>query len=1120
MILWDIINVKVKLITRVRSFAAHRACIWDIHFLDCFDVRADPHQESGRRDDGLPPGSFVTCAADNTIRFWNVDTKAARRSKWRNAVPKAKELLHTINITPTNGQKPSIDSLDLCQGVPDRELPDRPSDEYSPRSLAVHPLCRHIACGDKQGVLRVYDLSNMDLVKCHRAHEGEILTLSFSPALKQVQPEHSIDGSVGVDKQVWTTAQSNEVDKSLVLLASAGRDRVVHVFDASNNDDDKEPYKPISVVNDHHSSVMIVKFTPDGQRLISCSGDKTMNLYRVEGPKISKIKSIQTPSGTINGLAVDATNKFAVTSGQEKRLNIWNIQSGKHMRAYKQDVGGELYKCDVDPSGMFVAACGFDKTVKILDFFSGDVVGEVGGHGELITSIKFSPDGKYVVTVAGDGCIFVWKVGEMLVAAMRERILELYSKIQKKQLAQQQMKPVAAIEVSNENKVPPEDSSNGNNAGAAAAGGASKWGQRLGDPSNLQILGQKVEVLKPERNKFTIDLNSSVVSGVSDSTNGCGDKLATSIEASDSVNLGDLVDDLIDDDDDDGDDLEPYYGSDFEDDSGFVGGGDNDDAPDESAVIEQTGDLDSGGDDGEDVLSAADQKLNDIEQQSMDIENWLEQQLKVKDANSVKSKSKDTGSTGTGTDENQPIVENVNEDDCIENKKENILSKSLTANYLQNIKEKAVVTGNDEVAAVETVNTVDNVSQLPTATSEEINAEVSERKQALIEKKVRESASVMAQMKDRLRVMGILESNGDGDSSGGGGDGEGSNANGIGVSDDTVDGGNDDDGDETDSDGEDEVPPLPPPFGMTGLNFPSDQTLLNGLQLEESASPMASPGVPTPSLITATSDNASSELMTASAAILLAGSEVEEDVTALEISPLVLPVVNTAVDTDTSAVTDDADEEEIKRKVANCKEVVNQMLRLSVQAKQMYAEVQSLASKSSKSSGGGSGGEEIPGLKDLIANGDLSVDESALVEPPQQSVFSPGGRSRNNRASAKFLEEMHESFQNLHASVASFSSFGQVSNQLPPPPERVHSESVVIPPLPPHTKNNNNLPRSNTDSELTDVSGLLEKYSDRIADMVSEKVAAKMSASMSMSSFSNDMSSFSTDPADIGSSEK
>jgi WD40 repeat protein len=77
-----------------------------------------------------------------------------------------------------------------------------------------------------------------------------------------------------------------------------------------------------------------------------------MVFNEVSGPAITRLRSVQTPTGTINGLAVEPTNKFAVTSGQDRKLNIWNLLTGKHVRAYKNDaVVGELYKSDVDPSG-------------------------------------------------------------------------------------------------------------------------------------------------------------------------------------------------------------------------------------------------------------------------------------------------------------------------------------------------------------------------------------------------------------------------------------------------------------------------------------------------------------------------------------------------------------------------------------------------------------------------------------------------------------------------------------------------------------------------------------------------------------------------------------------------
>ena len=69
------------------------------------------------------------------------------------------------------------------------------------------------------------------------------------------------------------------------------------------------------------------------------------------------------------------------------------------MRTYKNDSSAELYKADIDPSGMFVAVCGFDKMIRIFDFFSGQQVADVPGHSELITSVKFSPDGQTLVSI-------------------------------------------------------------------------------------------------------------------------------------------------------------------------------------------------------------------------------------------------------------------------------------------------------------------------------------------------------------------------------------------------------------------------------------------------------------------------------------------------------------------------------------------------------------------------------------------------------------------------------------------------------------------------------------------------------------------------------------------------
>ena len=158
-----------------------------------------------------------------------------------------------------------------------------------------------------------------------------------------------------------------------------------------------------------------------------------MVITKVHGPELSRVKTISSPNGTINGIAVEATNRFAISSGQDKRLNIYNIVNGKHVRSYKsKGITTELYKADIDPSGMFVAVTGFDKTVNIFDFFSGELLCKVGGHAEVVTSVKFTNDGRHILSVGGDGTIMVWRVSDGLVAAMQDRLLELHGEALKK----------------------------------------------------------------------------------------------------------------------------------------------------------------------------------------------------------------------------------------------------------------------------------------------------------------------------------------------------------------------------------------------------------------------------------------------------------------------------------------------------------------------------------------------------------------------------------------------------------------------------------------------------------------------------------------------------------------
>lgn len=80
--------------------------------------------------------------------------------------------------------------------------------------------------------------------------------------------------------------------------------------------------------------------------------------------------------------------------------------------------------------------------LRIYDFYSGECLAKMPGHSELVTGVKFTRDCKRIISyalcmcyyytpfdfsyisVAGDGCIFVWKLSPDFTKSMKDRLAE------------------------------------------------------------------------------------------------------------------------------------------------------------------------------------------------------------------------------------------------------------------------------------------------------------------------------------------------------------------------------------------------------------------------------------------------------------------------------------------------------------------------------------------------------------------------------------------------------------------------------------------------------------------------------------------------------------------------
>lgn len=117
-------------------------------------------------------------------------------------------------------------------------------------------------------------MSTFQQVTYQEAHDTEILAIDFTDPSDKESP---------------------------YLVATAGRDRLLHVFDVLDD------YALVQTLDDHSSSITCIRFTADGSRMMSCGADKSIvfrNCQKVMVQAISGRHSTIIFMTTCNSLSI------------------------------------------------------------------------------------------------------------------------------------------------------------------------------------------------------------------------------------------------------------------------------------------------------------------------------------------------------------------------------------------------------------------------------------------------------------------------------------------------------------------------------------------------------------------------------------------------------------------------------------------------------------------------------------------------------------------------------------------------------------------------------------------------------------------------------------------------
>ncbi len=226
-------------------------------------------------------------------------------------------------------------------------------------------------------------------------------------------------------------------------LASGGRDKLVHVWDALTGDN-------VVVYRDHLLWVYSAAWSQDG-RFIATGGAEGevhfwadpsgKNIYKylassrvikavawshargstkiVIGCEDATVHSWNTATGNtpliykghtkeITCVAWSPDDKQAVSGSRDKTVQIWDACVGNAHGTYRGHTK-EVYAVAWSPGGKFIASAGEDKTVRVWDAVTGKTSYICRCHTSAVCTIAWSPDGTRIASAGDDKIVYVWQ---------------------------------------------------------------------------------------------------------------------------------------------------------------------------------------------------------------------------------------------------------------------------------------------------------------------------------------------------------------------------------------------------------------------------------------------------------------------------------------------------------------------------------------------------------------------------------------------------------------------------------------------------------------------------------------------------------------------------------------
>ncbi|CAG9853569.1 unnamed protein product [Phyllotreta striolata] len=431
--------------------------------------------------------TIVTGSSDKTVRIWDWKAGSGYEERQSSPLKGHKYQVTCVRISPQGSllASASVDGTAVLWNVHNCSklyaITQVNGDairvcRFSPDSTVL------ITAGDN-GAICVWDLVHRSLIKTIFDHEGTTQSLAFTPdsyylvsacSLEMIMvwsTEHLVDTTseascvpvAKTDNALDMGVFCLDISKHIIFnennplvrryrLASCGNSNEIKIWTITAKSVVKQKCSALNevtlehfdVYDGHTSSVTCLRYTNNGDYLVSTSVDKLVKVWDGEG---NCVASLQGHTRYINCVAVSKDQSLIISGSNDKSIIVWDMTGNltvdselnqfnfhgtdqateNHLIENNNDNANMvtlLEKVDDIAEGTINSCCFYGK--DLLAIGSGDKIihifkvnnetsgieevnfSPLEGHTFVINHVEFSNDGKMLVSCSLDGCTVIW----------------------------------------------------------------------------------------------------------------------------------------------------------------------------------------------------------------------------------------------------------------------------------------------------------------------------------------------------------------------------------------------------------------------------------------------------------------------------------------------------------------------------------------------------------------------------------------------------------------------------------------------------------------------------------------------------------------------------------------